>query len=175
MGLDTLLKNQLCHWQKFRRCTCTFPSGSKLSLFFYGQRFLRYRSIFKITIFWHATCHWQKFQKWHIHSLSTQIPKGSNLSWFSLNRQWFPRYRQIFKIAIFGHETWPFAKVPEVAHNTPFLPQEVDIELIFALHTIKETAITITKINRVLILVLIGLCHPGTLHLHADLTTTHSI
>ncbi len=49
----------------------------------------------------------------------------------------------IFKIAIFGHETsgWsifghatcPLAKVPEVAHFTPFLFQWVKIELIFTL------------------------------------------
>ncbi len=60
-------------------------------------------------------------------------PMGSKLSLFSLYGERFPRYRTIFKIAIFGHETWLLAKVPEVAH-TPFLPQGVEIELIFALH-----------------------------------------
>ena len=41
---------------------------------------------------------------------------------FSLYAQRFSRYGPIFKIAIFGHETLPLAKVPEVAHNTLFLP-----------------------------------------------------
>ena len=38
------------------------------------------------------------------------------------------------KTAIFEHETWPVAKVPEAAHiPVLFLPQGVEIELIFAL------------------------------------------
>ena len=36
------------------------------------------------------------------------------------------------KIAIFGHETWLLAKLPAVALYTLFLPQGVEIELIFA-------------------------------------------
>ena len=57
---------------------------------------------------------------------------------FSLYRQQFLRYEPIFKIAIFGHETWPLVKVPEVAHTLYmlFLPQGVEIELIFALQAV---------------------------------------
>ena len=74
---------------------------------------------------------WPKFQKLHTYSLST--PGGAKLRLFLLYRQRIPRYATIFKIAIFGHEKWKVAKVPEVATYTLFLPQVIEIELIFAL------------------------------------------
>ena len=55
------------------------------------------------------------------------------MSLFSLYGQQFLRYGPVFKIAIFGHETWSLAKVPEVAFLLFFVPQGVEIELIFAL------------------------------------------
>ena len=62
-------------------------------------------------------------------------PGRSKLSSFSLYGQRFPRYGLILKITIFVHETWYLKKVPEVAYlvETLFLPQGVEIELIFAL------------------------------------------
>ncbi len=64
MGLDTLLENQLCHWQKAPEVAHTlsfYTKGSKLSLFLlYRKWFLRYGVIFKIAIFGHETCHWPK-------------------------------------------------------------------------------------------------------------------
>ncbi len=62
------------------------------------------------------------------YSLST--PEGSKLSLFSLYGQHFLRYGMIIKIAIFGHETQALSKVPGYMR---FLPQRVEIELIFAL------------------------------------------
>ncbi len=61
------------------------------------------------------------------------LPKGSELSLFSLHGQRFPTYGPFFKIAIFGHESWPLTKDPEVAHILPFHPKGVEIRLIFAL------------------------------------------
>ncbi len=77
--------------------------------------------------------HSPKFQKLHIYMycLSTRGVEIELI--FALLRQRFLRYGLILKIAIFGQETWQVAKVPEVAQNSLFLPQGVEIELIFAL------------------------------------------
>ncbi len=105
-----------------------YPKVSKLSLFLvYGQRFPRYRPIFKLG---HETWPLPKVPK-NAHILSF-YPKGSKLSLFSVYRWRLPRYEPILEIAIFWHETWQVAKVPEVTHNALFLPQEVESELIFA-------------------------------------------
>ncbi len=48
-----------------------------------------------------------------------------------LGWQWFLRYRLIFKIAIFGHATWPLAKSSRSYRCSLFLPQGIEIELIF--------------------------------------------
>ncbi len=58
-------------------------------------------------------------------------PGGSKLNLYLLYGQGFPRYGTIFKIAIFGHETCNLKKVPEVAYGPFFLPQGVEIGLIF--------------------------------------------
>ncbi len=73
--------------------------------------------------------HWQKFQKLYIYSISTHrveikltftLPAAvSEISQFS-------------KTTTSGHETWTPTKVAAVGH-TLFLPQGVEIELIFAL------------------------------------------
>ncbi len=60
-------------------------------------------------------------------------PRGSKLRFFLLYGQCFLRYRPILKIVIFGHETEQLAKVPEVSHMIVFLPQVVEIELVFTL------------------------------------------
>ena len=104
-----------------------------MSLFvLYEQRFPRYGQIFKIAIFGHET--WLLAKDPEVAHILTFHPRALKVSLLSLYKQWFPRYGPIFKIAInFGYETWPLAKVPEVAHTmyTLFLPQEIEIELIF--------------------------------------------
>ncbi len=83
-----------------------YPRGSKLSLFFlYGQRFPRYRPIFKIPIFGHETRPLARVPE--VAHIASLYPRGSNLSLFLLYGQQFLRYGPIFKIAIFGHKTWP--------------------------------------------------------------------
>ena len=60
-------------------------------------------------------------------------PRRSKLSLFSLYGQLFPRYGLMLKIAIFGHEAWNLKKSARSCIWTLFLPQKVEIELIFAL------------------------------------------
>ena len=96
-----------------------------MSLFsVYMQRFLRYRSIFKLATFWHES--WPVVKVPEVAHILSFYPMGSKLSLFSLYGQWFPRYGPIFKIAIFGHETWPLAKV---AHILPFYPKGSKLSL----------------------------------------------
>ncbi len=88
MGLDTVLENQLSHWpkcQKLHNYTLFYPNGCKLSLFsLYGQRFPRYRPIFKIAIFGHETCPFAKVPEVaHMHSFYL---RGSKLSLFFVQR-----------------------------------------------------------------------------------------
>ncbi len=120
-------------FQKFHIYSLSTPGwGSKLSLLsLYGQRFPRYRQIFKIAIYGHEAWPLAKVPE-VVHILSF-YPRGSKLSLYSLYGQRFPRYGTIFKIPIFGHETWPLAKVPEVEHIPCLYPQGGEIELIFAL------------------------------------------
>ncbi len=68
-----------------------YPRGSKLSLFtFYRQRFPRYGTIFKITIFGHETWNLEKVPE--VAYGPSFYPRGSKLSLFSLYGQRFPRY-----------------------------------------------------------------------------------
>ena len=69
-------------------------------------------------------------EKLHIYSLST--PRSPNWIYFLLYGQQCQRYGPIFKIAIFGCETSPLAKSRSCTY-TFFLPQRVEVELIFAL------------------------------------------
>ncbi len=99
-----------------------YPQGLKLSLFsLYGQRFLRYRPIFKIAIFGHETLLLANVPK--VAHIPSFYPRGSKFSLFLLYGQRFLRYGPIFKIAIFGHETWQVSKVPEIAHISLFYPK----------------------------------------------------
>ncbi len=64
MGLDALLVNQLAIGEspEVAHMPSFYPRGIKLNLFLlYGQRFLRYWSIFKIAIFGHETWQVAKF------------------------------------------------------------------------------------------------------------------
>ncbi len=108
-----------------------YPEGLKLSLvLLYGQRFPRYGQIFKLAVFGHKT--WQVAKVPDVAHTLSFYSRESKLSSLLLYGQRFPGYGPTFIIAIFGHETWQVAKVPEVAH-TPFLPQGVETELVFAL------------------------------------------
>ncbi len=116
------LSMKLGHWpkcQKFHIYPLSTPKGSKLSLFLlYGQRFPRYRPIFKIAIFGLET--WQVAKVPEVAHIPSFYPRGSKFSLFLLYGQRFLKYGPIFKIAIFGHETLQVVKVPEVAHILSF-------------------------------------------------------
>ena len=102
-----------------------YPSGSKLSLFsLYGQRFSRYRPIFKLAIFEHET--WPLARVPEVAHILFFYPMRSKLSVFFALRTAVSEIRADFhnNIVIFGHETWPLAKVPEVAHIISFYPPE---------------------------------------------------
>ncbi len=72
---------------------------------------------------------WKKFQKLHMDPYTT--PKGSKLSLFSLYGQPFPSYGAFFKIAmIVGHDV--IEKSSRTYIWAIFLPQRVEIELMFA-------------------------------------------
>ncbi len=82
---------KLKHWEKFQmlHTDCLSTRGSEWSLFsLYGQRFARYRPIFKIAIFGHETCSLGKVPD-VAHTLSSH-PKGSKFSLFSLYSQRLP-------------------------------------------------------------------------------------
>ncbi len=80
--------------------------GSILSLFsFYGQRFSRYKPIFKIPYLGMKLGPWLKFQKFHIYALSTHT--GSNRAYFHSTSCGFP-------------DTGRFSKLPIWAWNLTF-------------------------------------------------------
>ncbi len=94
------------------------------------QRFPRYRPIFKIAIEHEI---WQLGKVPEVAHILSFYTTGSKLRYFLLYGQRFQRYGPLFRIGIFGHETSSRTKYPEVCTYTPFLPQCVEIELIFAL------------------------------------------
>ncbi len=101
----------------------------KLSLVsVYGQRFPRYKPIFKIAIFGHEI--WPLAKAPEVADILSFYPRVSKLSLFLLYEHQFPRYGLIFKIAIFGHEIWPLDKVPDVARILSFYPRESKLNLL---------------------------------------------
>ncbi len=80
------------------------PQEIEIELIFaYGQRFPRYRPIFRIAVFGYETWNFEKSSRSCIWTLF--LPRGSKLSLVLLYGQRFSRYGLIFKMTIFGHET----------------------------------------------------------------------
>ncbi len=70
---------KLGHWQKFQKLDMYsfYPRGSKLSLFLlYGQRFSRYGTIFKISIFGHEICNFKTVPK---IAIVLFLPQGAEI------------------------------------------------------------------------------------------------
>ena len=94
---------KLGHWREFQNVAhmSFYPRESKFSLFsLYGQRFPRYRQIFKISIFGHETWPLVKVPEVaHIYSLSyppSIPPAGVKFHSVLLCGCPFPRYWQFF-------------------------------------------------------------------------------
>ncbi len=104
-------------------------------LLFYGQPFSRYGQIFKISILGHETWNLKTGPK--VAYLLSFYHRRSKLSLFSLYGQSFSRYGLIFK----NFHIWPwnldFEDRPQswIYMYALFLPQGVEIKLIFALRT----------------------------------------
>ncbi len=72
--------------------------------------------------------------KLHMYSETLSIPRVENKPIFTLCAP-FTTYGPIFKISIFGHEMWNLKEGRKVA-CVLFLPQSVEIKVIFALQAI---------------------------------------
>ena len=103
-----------------------YPRQSKLSLFLlYGQRFPRYGPFFKIAIYLGMKLgKWPNFQKLNIYSLSN--PGGSNWPHSHSTGSGFRDTGRFLKFSYMGMNS-------SSCTYTLFLPQGVEIDLIFAL------------------------------------------
>ncbi len=116
--------------------TCTYtlstPGGKNLAYFHStGSGFQNKSRFSKLPYLGMKLDHWPKYQKLHIYSLATL--GGRNWAYFRSTSSGFRDTGRFSKLAIFGHETWPLATVAHTHQCTLFLPQGVEIELIFAL------------------------------------------
>ncbi len=129
MGLDTLLENQLSHWQKLHIHSLSTLKGLSWAYFSSMGRFLRYGLSFKLAIFGYENCHWPRFQKLHIYVLST--PRGRTWTYFRSTGSRFWDTGQFSNLPYLGMKLGHWR--PRSCTYTPFLSQGIEIELIFAL------------------------------------------
>ncbi len=125
---------KLGKWPKFQKLHINsfYPRGSKLRLFLlYGQRFPRYRQVFKFVIFGHET--WQVAKVSEVAHIPYFYHRGLKLTLFLLYGQHFPRYGPIFKIHIFGKKLGKWSKFQNLHTYLLFTPDGVEIEVLFAL------------------------------------------
>ena len=95
----------------------------------YGQRFPKYGTIFKITIFGEEHGHWQKFHKLHIYSLSA--PGGQNWAYFCSASSSFRDTGRFSKFPYLGRKLGHYQNIEssEVGHILPFYPGGVKLRI----------------------------------------------
>ncbi len=85
--------------------------------------------------------HWPKLQKFHIYSLST--PRGRNWAYF---RSMGSGFRHTGRLSKLGMKLGHVGQISRSCRYTPFLPQRIEIELLFALRAAVSKIRAIFKI-----------------------------